>query len=104
MDSLAHLVIPNIACVHKRVEVQMEDNSTPRHKFTDLSREFMFLSTTNEEGKVIPMFDVIMPYVTGMLAGSAVVTYRHDNLEAAILIKKIRQSLPHGGTDTGHMS
>ena len=42
---------------------------------------------------MIPMFDVIMPYVTGMLAGSAVVTYRHDNLEAAILIKKIRQSV-----------
>ncbi len=39
------------------------------------------------------MFDVIMPYVTGMLAGSAVVTYRHDNIEAAILIKKIRQSI-----------
>jgi hypothetical protein len=93
MDSLAHLVIPNIACVHKRVEVQMEDNSTPRHKFTDLSREFMFLSVTNKEGKVIPMFDVIMPYVNGMLAGSAVVTYRHDNIEAAILIKKIRQSV-----------
>ncbi len=93
MDSLAHLVIPNIACVHKSVEVQMEDNSTPRHKFTDLSREFMFLSKTNEEGKVILMFDVIMPYVTGMLAGSAVITYCHDNLEAAILIKKIRQSV-----------
>jgi hypothetical protein len=93
MDSLAHLVIPNVACVHKRVEVQMEDNSTPRHKFTDLSREFMFLSRTNEEGKVIPMFDVIMPYVNGMLTGSAVVTYRHDNIEAAILIKKIQQSV-----------
>ena len=93
MDSLAHLVIPNVACVHKRVEVQMEDNSTPRHKFTDLSREFMFLSITNDEGKVIPMFDVIMPYVNGMLAGSAVVTYRHDNIESAILIKKIRQSV-----------
>ena len=93
MDSLAHLVIPNIACVHKRVEVQMEDNSTPGHKFTDLLRECMFLSTTNEEGKVIPMFDVIMPYVTGMLAGSAVVTYHHDNIEAAILIKKIQQSV-----------
>ena len=93
MDSLAHLVIPNIACVHKRVEVQMEDNSTPRHKFTDLSRECMFLLITNEEGIVIPMFDVIMPYVTGMLVGSAVVTYRHDNIEAAILIKKIRQSV-----------
>jgi len=89
MDSLAHLVIPNVACIHKRVEVQMEDSSTPRHKFTDLSREFMFLSITNEEGKEIPMFDVIMPYVNGMLSGSAVVTYRHDNIEAAILIKKI---------------
>ena len=93
MDSLAHLVIPNVACVHKRVKVQMEDNSTPRHKFTDLSREFMFLSRTNEEGKVIPIFDVIMPYVNGMLTGSAVVTYRHDNIEAAILIKKIQQSV-----------
>ena len=39
------------------------------------------------------MFDVIMPYVNRMLSGSAVVTYRHDNIEAAILIKKIRQSV-----------
>ena len=93
MDSISHMIIPYVAVVHKQVEVQMADASRPSIKFTDLSREFISLSAPNEEGKLIPMFDVIMPLTIGMHCGSAVVTYRHDNREAAILIRKIRQSV-----------
>jgi hypothetical protein len=93
MDSISHMVLPYIAVVHKQVEVQMADSSRPSIKFTDLSREFMSLSATNEDGTSIPMFDAIMPLTIGMHCGSAVVTYRHDNREAAILIRKIRQSV-----------
>ncbi len=64
-DSVAHMIIPYVAVVHKRVEVQMADASRAPIKFTDLSREFMLLSSINEDGKSIPMFDVIMPLTAG---------------------------------------
>jgi hypothetical protein len=35
----SHAMLPNIACVHKRIEIEMEDGSKPLHKFTDLCRE-----------------------------------------------------------------
>ena len=92
-DSISHMIIPYVAVVHKRVEVQMADSSRAPIKFTDLSREFMLLTSTNENGELIPMFDVIMPLTAGIHCGSAVVTFRHDNREAAILIRKIRQSV-----------
>ncbi len=93
MDTIAHIIIPYIACVHKQVEIQMEDGSPSKHKFTNLSREFMFLSSTNEKEKRTPLFDVVMPLVARMHTGSAVLTYHNDNKEAAILIRKIRHSV-----------
>ncbi len=41
-----------------------------------------------------PLFNAIIPVISGYQNGSAAVTYRSDNQEAAALIKKIRQSPP----------
>ena len=101
MDSISHMFIPYVAVVHKQVEVQMADASRPSIKFTDLSREFMSLSATNEEGQLIPMFDVIMPLTIGMHCGSAMVTYRHDNRELLFRSEKSGKVLLHGGTAIG---
>jgi hypothetical protein len=91
---LSHTHIPNIAVVHKQVEVEMADGSTPPHKFTDLCREFMLLtSSTLAEGKPAYLFDAVIPILSGLRAGSAVVTYRMDNKEAAELINKIKRSV-----------
>jgi hypothetical protein len=49
----------------------------------------MWLSLTDANGKEVPLFDVIVPIFFGMQSGSAVVTYRNDNNEATILIRKI---------------
>jgi hypothetical protein len=38
---ISHTIIPNIATVHKRVEIEMDGKSKPPHKFTDLCQEFM---------------------------------------------------------------
>ncbi len=38
---ISHAVLPNIVCVHKRVEIEMDDGSKPLHKFTDLCQEVM---------------------------------------------------------------
>jgi hypothetical protein len=91
---LAHTLVPNIAVVHKQVEVEMADGSAPPHKFTDLCCEFMMLTGRASEGdKVVFLFDVVIPIVSGIRAGSAVVTYRMDNKEAATLITKIKRSM-----------
>jgi hypothetical protein len=71
----------------------MADGSKPKHKFTNLSQEFMWLSLTDANRKEVPLFDVIVPIFSGMQSGSAVVTYRNDNNEATILIRKIPQSV-----------
>jgi hypothetical protein len=80
MDNLAHMILPYIETVHKRVEIDMADGSKPKHKFTDLSREFMWLSSTDADGKEVPLFDVIIPIISGMQSGSAVVTYRNEKM------------------------
>jgi hypothetical protein len=73
-DNLAHMILPYIETVHKQVEISMADESKPKHKFTNLLREFMWLSSTDANRKVVPLFDVIVPIVSGMQSGSAVVT------------------------------
>jgi hypothetical protein len=93
MDNLAHMILPYIETFHKQVEIEMADGSKPKHKFINLSREFMWLSSTDANGKEVPFFDVIVPIVPGMQSGSAVVIYRNDSNEATILIRKIRQSV-----------
>jgi hypothetical protein len=62
----------------------------------------MWLSSTDVNGKEVPLFDVIVPIVSGMQSGSAVVTYSNDNNEATILIRKIRQSVASWFLVIGH--
>ncbi len=80
--------------VHKQVKVEMANGSAPLHKFTNLCCEFMMLTKrVLERDKVVFLFDVVIPIVSGIQAGSAVVTYRSDNKEAAILFMKIKCSM-----------
>ncbi len=58
-------VLPNIATVHKRVEIEMEDKSKPFHKLTDLCCKFMWLSTLHEGESPKFLFNVIIPIVSG---------------------------------------
>jgi hypothetical protein len=55
----SHVVLPDIACVHKRVEIEMEDGSKPKHKFTDLCREVRWIQSTilSDDGIFKPLFD-----------------------------------------------
>ncbi len=93
LDFLAHTIIPNIETVHLRVEIEMADGSPPQHKFTNLCWEFMWLTSTVADGTEVPLFDVVMPIVLGIQSGSAVVTYRTDNKEAAIFVRTIKHSV-----------
>jgi hypothetical protein len=94
LHMLAHTLVPNIAVVHKQVEVEMADGSAPPHKFTNLCHEFMMLTgRASEGGREVFLFDAVIPIVSGIQAGSAVVMYRMDNKEAAILIMKIKRSV-----------
>ncbi len=64
---LPHTLVPNIAVVHKQVEVEMADGSAPPHKFTNLCREFMMLTGKALEGdKVMFLFDAVIPIVSGI--------------------------------------
>ncbi len=93
LNYLAHTVIPNIQTNHKQVEIEMANGSKPPHKFTDLCWEFMWLTFTAVDCTEFPLFDVVMPIVSGVQSGSAVVTYKTDNKEATILIRKIKHSV-----------
>jgi hypothetical protein len=91
---LTHTLVPNIAVIHKQIEVEMADGNAPPHKFTHLCCEFMMLTGKALEGdKVVFLFDAVIPIVSGIQASSAVVTYRTDNKEVAILITKIKRSV-----------
>ncbi len=65
----------------------MEDGSEPKHKFADLCREVMWLTDNLKH----PLFDAIIPVESGFNKGSAIITYRTDNKEAAALVKKIKR-------------
>jgi hypothetical protein len=69
-----HVVLPENRCVHKRVEIKMDDGSKPIHKFTDICREVIWLSSTTAEGTSKPLFDAIEPIVSGPQQGSAIIT------------------------------
>jgi hypothetical protein len=92
---ISHTQIPNISVVHKQVKVEMEDGSKPLHKFTDLCQEFMLLTARATEGtkELFLVFDAVIPIVSGIQAGGAVITYRTENKEAGILITKIKHSV-----------
>ncbi len=91
---IAHTLVPNIADVYKQVKVEIAKGSAPPHKFTNLCREFMKLTGRASEGdKVVFLFDAMIPIMSGIQAGSTVVTYWMDNREAVILITKIKCSM-----------
>ncbi len=87
----SHAVLLNIACVHKCIEIEMKNGSKPLHKFTNLCREVMWLSSMAPDGISKSLFDAIVPVVSGQQQGSVIITYCTDNAEAAALIWKIRQ-------------
>jgi hypothetical protein len=101
LNFLAHKTIPNIEMVNKRVKIEMANESPPQHKFTNLCWEFMWLTSMAEDGTETPLLDVVMPYVSGIKIGRAVVTYRTDNKKAAILVKKIKHSVTLWFLDIG---
>jgi hypothetical protein len=84
---------PHVITVHKRVEIEMEDGSKPLHKFTDLCREVMGLTSPAADGTPAPLFDAIIPIVSSQQNGSATITYWTNNKAAAELIRKICRSV-----------
>jgi hypothetical protein len=72
-------VLPNIATVHKRVKIEMEDKSRPPHRFTDLCREFMWLKLPYEGETSKFLFNAIIPIVSGHQQGCVIDTYCTDN-------------------------
>ncbi len=83
---LSHTVLPTIVTVHKKIKIEMEDGSKSKHKFTDLCREVMWLTDNLKH----LLFDAIIPVESGFNKGSAIITYRTNNKEAAALVKKIK--------------
>jgi hypothetical protein len=90
---ISHIVLPNISCIHKCVEIKMEDGSKPLHKFTNLCREVMWLKSSTADGISKLLFNAIMPIVSGHKQGSAIITYCTDDIEAASFIFKIQCSV-----------
>jgi hypothetical protein len=86
---ILHAVLPNIVCVHKRVEIEMDNGSKPLHKFMDLCQEVMWLTYTAANGTTKPLFDMIVPIMSGQQQGSAMVTFCTDNSKAASLVQKM---------------
>ncbi len=70
------------------VEIEIADGIKPLHKFTDLCREFMWLTSLSTDGTEAPLYNVVMLIVFGIQSRSAVVTYQTNNKEAAVLIKR----------------
>jgi hypothetical protein len=85
---MSHTVLPNIATVHKWVEIEMEDKSKPLHKLTDLCCKFMWLKSSHKGESPKFLFNAIIPIVSGHQQGCAIVTYCMDNKEVAALVKK----------------
>jgi hypothetical protein len=79
-------ILPHAITVHKRVEIEMEDGSKSLHKFTNLCQEVMWLTSPAADGPPVLLFDAIIQIVSGQQNGSATVTYRTDNKEAAKLM------------------
>jgi hypothetical protein len=66
----------------------MDDGSKSLHKFTDLCREIMWFSSTAANGTCKPLFDAIVPIVSGPQQGSAIITYPTNIIKATFLIWK----------------
>jgi hypothetical protein len=64
----------------------MVDGSDPPHKLTDLCQEFMWQPASVTDGTVVPLFDVMIPILSGQQSSGAVVMYCSGNKEAVELI------------------
>jgi hypothetical protein len=83
---ISHTILPTIVTVRKKVKIKMEDGSRPKHKFTNLCQEVMWLT----DGLKCPLFDAIIPVESDFNKGSAIITYCINNKEAVVLVKKIK--------------
>jgi hypothetical protein len=90
---ISHAVLPNIVCVHKRIEIEMDNRSKPLHQFMDLCQEVMWLTYTAADGTTELLFDAIVPIMSGQQQGSAMVTFHTNNSKAASLVRKMRRSV-----------
>jgi hypothetical protein len=95
-NKLDSIVIPNIATVHKRVEIRMENMETRApHKFTSLNRESVMLPDPilSTKGEVMYAFDAIIPILMGPNSGGVTLTFRRDNVYDNALVKKIKMNV-----------
>jgi hypothetical protein len=69
---LASTVVSNIFTVHKKVKIEMADGSNPPHKFTDLCREFMWLTASFSDGTIVLLFDVVIHILSRQRSGGDV--------------------------------
>jgi hypothetical protein len=84
---ISHTILPTIVTLHKKNEIKMKDGSEPKHKFTNLCWEVMWLTDNLKRH----LFNGIIPVESGYNKGSAIITYCTDNKEAAVLVKKIKR-------------
>jgi hypothetical protein len=89
--SLSSAIILDVVMVHKHVEVEMADGSKASYKYTDLLREAMALKVTRNDGENCPAFDVMIPVLSGLHCGSAVLTYRTDSIQYGALARSIKK-------------
>jgi hypothetical protein len=105
---MSWVIIPYVVTVHKRVKVQMEDQSVkPPYKFTDLCWEVMRIMTQvihqplprgNEnqdpspDGREGYVFDAIIPILLGVHQGGAIASYQTDCAYSAAIVAKIKKS------------
>ncbi len=71
----------------------MEDGSRAPYKFTDLLREAMALKVMGNNGTSRHAFDAMIPVLSGLHCGSAVLTFRTDSIQSAALAWSIRRSV-----------
>ena len=71
----------------------MEDGSRAPYKFTDLLREAMALKVMGNNGTSRHAFDAMIPVLSGLHCGSAVLTFRTDSIQSAALAQSIRRSV-----------
>jgi hypothetical protein len=72
---ISSTILSHVITIHKQVKIEMEDGSKPPHKFTNFCREVMWPTSPAVDGPPVPLFDAIIPIVSGQQNGSATVTY-----------------------------
>jgi hypothetical protein len=100
--TISHAVLPNISCIHKQVEIKMDNGSKPLHKFTNLCREVMWFKSSSANGMPKLLFDAIISIGAGPQQGSTIVTYQTNNAEAASFVCKMRHCVCVAGWFFGY--